>query len=330
MLFQFVLGQVEVVNIHEVPVGVDTCYARALHVDSTGLYLGASNGILYHYNLDKRVVKAEYGGPEMIEIRDLHRSSEGLVAMKSANTGKLMWIENEKTTYIDTVLFNGVFLDVLDMTSGGVAVMMGDPVGGYFSLYNSFDYGKTWNNMSNMIPALIGENGYAASGSTLKMLNDTSFIFVTGGSKSIFYSVTFKKGEFIELKYSKTEIPFESGEGSGAFSMAQIGDSSFIVVGGNYLKPKRRKKSCFITHDMGATWKASRKMPNGYRSSVVYDKESAILYCSGRNGVDYSIDGGNHWQSLSKTPIFSLSLWEDKLYGTTRNGKVIIFTIKVR
>ncbi|MDX1445014.1 hypothetical protein [Lishizhenia sp.] len=329
LLSQVVYGQVKVEQIQEIQVGADTCYARAIHVDSTGLYLGTSNGILYHYNLEKDLLKAQYGSSEMVEIRDLYRSQQGLLTMKSGSTGKLMWVEGQTTRYIDTVIFDSVFLDVLDMTSTGVAVMMGDPVNGFFSLYCSFDYGNTWSNMSYMIPAPDGEFGYAASGSTLKMLSDTSFVFVTGGSKSVFYTVSFKKSEFVELKYTKTEMPFESGEGSGAFSMTSIDDSTFVVVGGNYTEPGKRKKTCFVSSDKGQTWKPSDKMPNGYRSCVIYDEENEILYCSGRNGIDYSLDGGKRWKSLSKTLAFSLTLYKGKLYGTTRNGKVKIFSIKV-
>ncbi|WP_139230345.1 WD40/YVTN/BNR-like repeat-containing protein [Lishizhenia tianjinensis] len=315
--------------MEEIQVGADTCYARALHVDSTGLYMGSSNGRLYVYDLMKKQLIQEFGKDEMAEIRDLHRSEQGMITMKSGATGRLMSVQRGAVNYIDTFILDSVFLDVLDISAHGIGVMMGDPVGGYFSLYCTHDYGKSWSSMKYMIPAPEGEFGYAASGSTLKMLNDTSFVFVTGGSKSVFYKVNFTKGEYVKLSYSSTQMPFEQGEGSGAFSMVQISDSNYVVVGGNYTNPGNGKKSCYVTNDLGKTWEPADKMPKGYRSCVVYDAANEVLYCSGRNGIDYSQDGGKHWKSLTKEAAFTLTLWEGKLYGTSLNGKVKIFTIKV-
>lgn len=270
-----------------------------------------------------------YGGVSMAEIRDLEKSTEGLLAMKSGATGRLLKVQHNSESYIDTIFFDSVFLDVFDFTANGVGVMMGDPVGGYFSLYCSYNYGKTWISMEGVIPAADEEFGFAASGTTLRMLSDTSFVFVTGGSMSNFYHVNFKKRKYLEVTYKKSVIPFPAGQGSGAFSMTQLNDSTFVVVGGDFIDAKKRKNTCFISQDSGLTWTAAKKMPGGYRSCVVYDETNGVLYCSGRNGVDYSLDGGRRWKSLTKTPAFSLTLYERQLFGTSMQGEVKIFTLKV-
>ena len=71
-----------------------------------------------------------------------------------------------------------------------------------------------------------------------------------------------------------------------------------IVVGGDFTKKDDQTKNCVISKDGGSTWHFPTSAPNGYRSCVEYLFDKTWITC-GLNGVDISIDEGNHWKSIS-------------------------------
>ena len=332
ILVSAAFGQAKKLKLVEegvVKVGENESYSRAIEIVGDQLWMASSDGVLRSYDLRENVLNFESRTAGLEELRDLYVSDSLVLGMMSGSAGKLLMLENGNEKVLTIQGGDSVFLDVLDINAEGYGAMMGDPRHGFFSLYFTEDFGNSWKAFSHHVPAFTGEAGFAASGSTLKMTSDSSFIFVTGGMKSRMITVELNKSVYTSVNYQSFSLPFKNDEGSGAFSFV-IADSIIVVVGGDYLKPDLSEGSCYISKDKGKTWSSPFSSPKGYRSCVIFDIENKILYCSGRNGIDYSLDYGANWKSLSKTGAYCLALHDGKLYGTAKNGEVKIFSIKMK
>jgi hypothetical protein len=290
-------------------------------------YIGTNNGEIYRLP-DFAVVNKFDTFPE---IRDIHSTIENeIIAMQTGKNGAIIFIDSSgKTTrtpfYENNDTTKSIFLDGMSF-AGNIGFLMGDPVNSHFSLYKTRDFGRTWTSCEGKIKAYSGEAAFAASGSTVDIING-DFSFVSGGLKSRYF-ISSDMGN----SWKFFEIPFPSCESCGPYSMCYLSrnpsryekDSKrIVVVGGDYTKPNESKNTCFYSLNGGKTWKKPKKSPNGYRSCV--KEENGVLYCCGTNGIDFSTDFGKTWNSLSKENCFALSSNETSIFATTTNGRIIIF-----
>ncbi len=77
-------------------------------------------------------------------------------------------------------------------------------------------------------------------------MNDSTFIFVSGGKKSRFFKST-DKGKSWKI----TSLPYLTSETSGAFSICMISEKIGVIVGGDYSNPDLCLNTCFYTDDGG-------------------------------------------------------------------------------
>lgn len=267
------------------------------------------------------------------EIRDIHSTlGNEIIAMQTGDKGAIVRIDksgsiNRIPFYEDNDKTKSIFLDGMSF-EGNTGFLMGDPVNGYFSVYKSMDLGNTWTTCEGKIEAIEGEAAFAASGSTVHII-DGFFTFVSGGKASRYFKSA-DKGKTWEI----SAVPFPSCDACGAYSMCylteklkkstiQVSDiNKIIIVGGDYTKPNESKNTCFYSLNGGKTWKKPRISPVGYRSSVI--EVDRVLYCCGTNGVDYSIDFGKTWNSISNENCFALSSNETSILASTTNGRILV------
>jgi hypothetical protein len=113
-------------------------------------------------------------------------------------------------------------------------------------------------------------------------------------------------------------LPLTSGSDSaGAFSVYFRDRNHGVVVGGDYKKPNESVGTAAFTSDGGKTWKASTKLPHGYRSAVQW-LEGKTWIAVGTNGSDISYDDGHTWQPLDDGNWNALSL----PYVVGPNGRI--------
>jgi hypothetical protein len=246
------------------------------------------------------------------ELRDIEFSGGKLIVMESGEKGNL-YIENS------LVHLGDVFLDGISFYNK-VGFAMGDQKNEFFSLYYSLNNGKSWNPCHGKVDAKMGENGFAASGSTVHCVNDTTFVFVTGGMESNLYKSTNRGNQ-----WEKNSIPFEKNESSGAFSLAYKSEFEMVVVGGDYQHPERNYMNCFITKNGGANWDIPINGPSGYRSCILFSK--GIYYTCGTNGFEYSKDGGFNWINVNSNNYISMCFMNDSLIITTNKNKIHIYPL---
>jgi hypothetical protein len=209
--------------------------------------------------------------------------------------------------------------------------ILGDPVGGSFSLYRTANSGTDWYKQKN--PGLRADPGrqgaFAASNSSL-IVNGGAPLFGAGGlGGAILYieTLTFfcvddcspadmhpdgKEDEWIQRRAS-----IGSGnESSGIFSVAARSwprppyrdDYALVAVGGDYSKPNEAANTAAYQAAHDQPWTASTTPPHGYRSTVQWGEAIKAWITAGTNGSDISRDDGRTWQALDNGNWNALSL----------------------
>ena len=300
----------------------DHSYARSVLVIDSTIYLGSSNGKLYAYNLSNDSTINLMRGRMFTEMRDLELVNNQLIGMQSGEYGILAKLnQNHFVDYIipESNMWHDIFLDGMGFKDS-IGFIMGDPVNGFFSLYYSVDFGETWEPCEGKLEAGEKEAGFAASGTTVHVLNDSTFAFVSGGMKSKYYKST-NRGK----TWSSTSIPYFKSEASGAFSLAFYSDSIGIVVGGDYSNPDMNLNNSYYTDDAGEFWINSEEQVRGYRSCVIFDNETA--YSCGTNGIDVSFDFGKKWIPFADGNFFTMAVCNDQLIATSKDGTFYMFDL---
>lgn len=248
------------------------------------------------------------------EFRDILVTPKGLVSMVSGDNGELL-------LHSDTLLFKkGMFFDAIDGHQNSV-VVLADPIDGSFPLF--LVNVATKETVSVKGPAPIGDEAcYAASGTTVAWLSDSTIAFISGGSQA----ARFHRTDDLGKTWHSVDLPLQQGEGCGPFSVHFLSQKNAVVVGGCYTDPTNPEKTAAYSTDGGTTWIASAKNPGGYRSCVT--GTSKQLFACGSNGIDISTDGGKTWQPFDTGNYCALLLEKKQLYATTNTGVCIRYTLK--
>ena len=292
-------------------------HARGIAIKGHFIFLGNNNGEVIRYNIRNGKSQSLNSKDTFPEIRDIAIHKNTVYAMQSADNSSILKLRPHKLTQliqlISTELNPKLFLDGMAIENKE-ALVMGDPVDNKFSLFHSSDL-KHWEKITPTLSSFDGEAGFAASGSTVQIINGV-YYFVSGGEKSRFFKSLDKGKTWIHC-----ELPFKNSNASGAFSLAMKNNSNGVVVGGDYLAPNSNDKVCFITKDGGLHWSPSTVGPFGYRSCVYYT--DGIYYTCGTNGIDYSKDNGANWVRLSNENCFSICSDKKFIYASSTKGRII-------
>jgi len=243
-------------------------------------------------------------GAESLDFRDVDAFDENTAYLLSIGNGeasriykttdggrswKLQFTNSEPKAFFDAMAF-------WDARSG---IAFSDPVDGRFIVITTDDGGSTWRRVpaESLPPAIDGEGGFAASGSSIAVEGTSNVWFATGGAAArVFHSSDRGK------TWSVAPTPLASGVASaGVFSVAFRDAQNGVIAGGDYQKPLEAKGNLALTTDGGKTWRLVEKdQPAGYRSSVAYAGAASTVIAVGTSGSDISTDGGKSWRSIDK------------------------------
>jgi hypothetical protein len=204
----------------------------------------------------------------------------------------------------------------------GFGLLLGDPVGGQFAVFETRNGGHSWVRVSDAVltGSSMGSGAFAASNSCISGFGGSTFDFITGGKAGssllrLNYIGKWWDNNESSLKrtWTKESLPMARGtDGSGAFSVGQrvsISDGKSgpgleglklheVVVGGDYSKPNDKLGTAvWNSHDI-QKWTASSTPPPGYRSSVAWSAALKTWITVGTNGSDISRDDGKTWEPL--------------------------------
>ena len=204
---------------------------------------------------------------------------------------------------------------------------MGDPTEDCMSILLTHDGGKTWSKIPcEKLPKTVsGEAAFAASNSTIKVLDKTVWL-VTGGTKARVF-----KSTDLGNTWQVYETPIIQGKSSqGIYSVDFADQYHGIILGGDYLKPEENFSNKAITNDGGKTWTliADGENPN-YKSCVQYVPNTAgkEVFAVGKTGVSYSNNGGLNWVQVSEDSYYTIQFVDRNnawLAGNNKIGKLML------
>jgi hypothetical protein len=202
------------------------------------------------------------------------------------------------------------FWDAISVADRTSLMILGDPVDGQFSVFDSQDGGKSWNREKDAgLRSLANEGAFAASNSSMILdWVDGYGAFGAGGpagARIFFDHESSAKGEI----WKASAIPsFPKGEGAGIFSLNYRDWRRWMAVGGDYTKPNQNTGTTAWSTDAGEHWTASTTPPHGYRSAVQWSEALRAWIAVGTNGSDQSRDDGKTWSPLDDGNWNALSL----------------------
>jgi len=197
---------------------------------------------------------------------------------------------------------SAVFLDAFDFWSDGAGICFGDPINGKFFILHTQDFGEHWTVDSTEAPdAVLGEAGFAASGTSLICFADSAVLFASGGSIS---------GWFMSLNRGKTWHSEPSGliygkATQGVFGIAQYNDR-FLFVGGDYQNDTSKIKTASVLYFR------EDEITGGYSAGLPYQSRAVLLdnglaISVGTPGCHVSYDGGLTWALFTKESFHTIT-----------------------
>jgi len=224
----------------------------------------------------------------------LYKTADG------CKTWRLLYANPDKDGFWDAV-------SVADQTS---LMILGDPVDGRFSVFDTQDGGESWSKEKDGgLNCRDKEGAFAASNSSM-LVNwiDGPVAFGTGspsGARLFYQCDSCKSG----AQWTASTIAhFPRGQAAGIFSLNYRDWRRWMAVGGDYTKPNESAGTAARSSDSGLHWTASAKPPHGYRSTVQWSESLKLWITAGTNGSDISRDDGRTWQPLDNGNWNALSL----------------------
>ncbi|MFB0924207.1 MAG: hypothetical protein QMB65_02810 [Vicingaceae bacterium] len=261
-----------------------------------------------------------------LDFRDIHSFSDKEAIIMSSGDGCKMYKTSDGAESWNLVYENnseGIFFDGMGFWNDKNGIAFSDPIDNQLFIITTNDAGDSWQKLVsvNLPNTLKGEAGFAASGTGIVCVGDSSVYIGTGGGEASRVFTSHNRGK----SWKAIETPMMNGEASGIYSMTFMDELNGVAVGGNYLDSANTKGNCVITSDGGLTWELPKTPPTGYRSGVAHNGKG-VLIATGRNGIDVSYDKGDNWKHISDGAYYSVVLNGNSgwLSGRDKMAKIII------
>lgn len=315
------------------PFYTDSVSIRAITVSNNEIFFAGSNNMYGMFQLEedydikkKKVSRLEFEGKE-IQFRAVASTSTDYFLLSIASPALLYKINKttgeKKLVYKEE--YEKVFYDAIAFWNDNEGIAMGDPTEDCLSIIITRDGGENWTKIScDQLPKTVkGEAAFAASNGNIKILGDKAWIVSGGMASRVFYSSD--KGN----NWNVHDTPMIQGkETTGAYSMDFYNDTTGIIFGGDYTKPKENSQNKAITNDGGISWELiADGVGAGYKSCIRYIPNSGgkEMVAVGFTGISISNDAGNTWKEVSKESFYTIRFINDSLAiaaGKNRMAKI--------
>ncbi len=250
-------------------------------------------------------------GADSLQFRDVHAVSGSTAYLLSAGPGERSRIyqtidggESWSLQFVNDI--PDAFFDCLafwDATSG---IAFSDAVDGAFVIIRTAD-GTAWQRIpSTDLPAPAeGEGGFAASGTCVTTIDDSSAWIGTGNASPARVLVTHDRGR----TWHAYATPIVSGEAAGITSVAVWTVDTVTVVGGAIGELGTVTDRVARSADGGQTWSRGGAPPFPgaiYGAAYVPASDPAALVAVGPGGAAASFDHGASWALLDSADYWGL------------------------
>jgi photosystem II stability/assembly factor-like uncharacterized protein len=281
--------------------GLQKSFRGAAFGTGDRLWTSGTQGTILHRSLgDGSWTETTPPGAHALDLRDIDIRLDGeIFAMAAGEAEKSrLYFSESLGQYWQEVLANPDelgFFDSLAFDATGAGMLVGDPIGGAFTIFTSAN-GRDWTRTDRgRSPAADdGEYAFAASGNALISSGPGAFWLVTGGSHARIWHT-----ESAGAVWFDTGAPDLGGSPSrGWFGIGAGPDGLIIAVGGDYAEPERA--STFALLSGNSEWQVHEAGLPGFRSAVCAVPERPGFWVTvGSHGADWSRDNGQTWQALA-------------------------------
>lgn len=261
---------------------------------------GTNGSVLHRGRGDGSWSKSILPGAQELDLRDIDVRLDGEIfamAAGEADASRLFFSESLGQVWQE-VLANPDeqgFFDSLAFDPAGLGMLVGDPIGGAFTIFTSRN-GRDWQRMERgrSPVAETDEYAFAASGNALIATQPDAFWLVTGGSRARIWHT-----ESAGAVWFDTGAPDVGGSPSrGWFGIGAGPNGRVIAVGGDYADPERPSTYALLTGT--SEWRVFEHGLPGFRSAVCAVPERPGYWVAvGSHGADWSTDDGETWKSLA-------------------------------
>lgn len=210
----------------------------------------------------------------------------------------------------------------MDFWNENTGILFGDPINGQFFLAKTLSSPLEWESLTpaSIPKALENEGGFAASGSSIQTLGDSTVYFGTGMAKTARLFCSYDRGE----NWVAKETPMQAGDSFGIYSLFFWSEKEGVIIGGSYKDSTHNKNICFYTEDGGDSWEKREKGLLGYCSSIHGTAGGEFLVATGRMGTFYSRNKGVSWSLLLDRSYYSCRVTSEHIVLAGRSGSVEI------
>lgn len=318
IFFLFLTGfSIQLAAQDSLSVGVATNIRALAVVDSLHWWFGGSGGYLGHTTNGGKSWKLRQPAGNQVDFRSLHAfNNQEAVAAIAGQPAQIFRTKDDGTHWEMVHQLNDTtaFMDAIGFWNAQEGLIFGDPLpDGRLLLLVTKDSGHSWTPMADSSRPLLakGEAAFAASGTAMQCLDDSTVVIVTGGLRTRLL-LSINRGRTWEVLPAdrwqpKTDLlPYEQqperlvmahGSASkGAFSVARTPDSIWVLAGGDYLIDSSREHNMLVR--AGDNWWSPRHGPRGYRECILVLSET-LWVVTGPTGSDISWNGGLDWYPLN-------------------------------
>ncbi len=326
-------GQTSPVTRTEQLSGTESLLQAISVVSPTTAWIGGHDGVVLR-TADGGTTWARVPTPagDSLQYRDVHAFSFDRAVILSAGTGPVSRIyrtDDAGASWDLAYLMSHAegFLDCMDFwDERGFAY--GDEVDGVPFILTTADGGRSWSrpDSAGLPAALVGEGGFAASGTCARSGSDGHGWIATGAAGAARVLRTSDYGS----TWTAVDVPVVRGAAAGLTTVTfHEGNNSGLAYGGDLANMDGRTQNAARTVDGGASWTpaASPTFAGPVYGSTYIPGGSGVLVV-GPAGADYSPDGGRTWVSVDTTSTWAVaSAGPDASWLVGPQGRIVKLTI---